>query len=61
MKKFIVFNEIVFLFSFQTLPDDSIPGYTCLLRLKKGLVPAIYAVIQEHPSSEVCFPIVLKN
>uniref|UniRef100_A0A3B1J073 Family with sequence similarity 126 member B n=1 Tax=Astyanax mexicanus TaxID=7994 RepID=A0A3B1J073_ASTMX len=38
---------------FKTLPDDLIPGYTCHLRLKKGLVPALYAVIQEQPCSEV--------
>ncbi|XP_017554966.1 protein FAM126B isoform X1 [Pygocentrus nattereri] len=42
---------------FKTLPDDLIPGYTCRLRLKKGLVPALYAVIQEHPSSELLAPV----
>ncbi|XP_062869133.1 hyccin 2 [Trichomycterus rosablanca] len=42
---------------FKTVPDDLIPGYTCLLRLKKGLIPAIYAVIQEHPSSELLAPL----
>ncbi|XP_060796591.1 hyccin 2 [Neoarius graeffei] len=42
---------------FKTLPDDLIPGYTCCLRLKKGLVPALYAVIQEQPSSELLAPV----
>ncbi|KAL7867366.1 hypothetical protein AOLI_G00151800 [Acnodon oligacanthus] len=42
---------------FKTLPDDLIPGYTCRLRLKKGLVPALYAVIQEQPSSELLAPV----
>ncbi|XP_027027227.1 protein FAM126B isoform X3 [Tachysurus fulvidraco] len=42
---------------FKTIPDDLIPGYTCCLRLKKGLVPALYAVIQEQPSSELLAPV----
>ncbi|XP_046714204.1 protein FAM126B isoform X2 [Silurus meridionalis] len=42
---------------FKTLPDDLIPGYTCCLHLKKGLVPALYAVIQEQPSSELLAPV----
>ncbi|XP_049321717.1 protein FAM126B isoform X2 [Astyanax mexicanus] len=42
---------------FKTLPDDLIPGYTCHLRLKKGLVPALYAVIQEQPCSELLAPV----
>ncbi|XP_053369321.1 hyccin 2 isoform X3 [Clarias gariepinus] len=42
---------------FKTLPEDLISGYTCCLRLKKGLVPALYAVIQEQPSSELLAPV----
>lgn len=39
--------------SSQMLPDEQIPGYVDSLCLKKSLVPALYAVIQEQPSSEV--------
>uniref|UniRef100_A0A8C2PXH9 Uncharacterized protein n=1 Tax=Cyprinus carpio TaxID=7962 RepID=A0A8C2PXH9_CYPCA len=40
-----------------TLPDDQIRSYSGSLRLKKALVPALYAVIQEQPSSELLAPV----
>ncbi|KTG40309.1 hypothetical protein cypCar_00007617 [Cyprinus carpio] len=42
---------------FKTLPDDQIRSYSGSLRLKKALVPALYAVIQEQPSSELLAPV----
>ncbi|XP_051532125.1 protein FAM126B-like isoform X2 [Myxocyprinus asiaticus] len=42
---------------FKTLPDEQIQSYAGSLRLKKALVPALYAVIQEQPSSELLAPV----
>ncbi|KTF71517.1 hypothetical protein cypCar_00037028, partial [Cyprinus carpio] len=42
---------------FKTLPDDQIRSYSGSLRLKKALVPALYAVIQEQPVSELLAPV----
>uniref|UniRef100_A0A672MLS4 Protein FAM126B-like n=1 Tax=Sinocyclocheilus grahami TaxID=75366 RepID=A0A672MLS4_SINGR len=42
---------------FKTLPDDQIHSYSGSLRLKKALVPALYSVIQEQPSSELLAPV----
>ncbi|TRY85988.1 hypothetical protein DNTS_032778, partial [Danionella cerebrum] len=42
---------------FKTLPDERIRGYSGSLRMKKALVPALYAVIQEQPSSELLAPV----
>ncbi|XP_035379004.1 protein FAM126B [Electrophorus electricus] len=42
---------------FKALPDNLIPGYPCRLSLQKDLVPALYTVIQEHPSSELLAPV----
>ncbi|XP_052431825.1 protein FAM126B-like [Carassius gibelio] len=42
---------------FKTLPDDQISSYSGSLRLKKALVPALYAVIQEQPISELLAPV----
>nr|XP_055040405.1 hyccin 2 isoform X1 [Misgurnus anguillicaudatus]XP_055040407.1 hyccin 2 isoform X1 [Misgurnus anguillicaudatus]XP_055040408.1 hyccin 2 isoform X1 [Misgurnus anguillicaudatus] len=42
---------------FKTLPDEQIPSYADSLGLKKALVPSLYAVIQEQPSSELLAPV----
>ncbi|XP_030628406.1 protein FAM126B [Chanos chanos] len=42
---------------FKTLPDDQICSYAGSLHLKKALVPALYKVIQEHPSNELLAPV----
>ncbi|XP_059385663.1 hyccin 2-like isoform X1 [Carassius carassius] len=42
---------------FKTLPDDQICSYSGSLRLKKALVPALYAVIQQQPISELLAPV----
>uniref|UniRef100_A0A672KD17 Hyccin PI4KA lipid kinase complex subunit 2 n=1 Tax=Sinocyclocheilus grahami TaxID=75366 RepID=A0A672KD17_SINGR len=42
---------------FKMLPDDQIRSYSGSLRLKKALVPALYTVIQEQPSSELLAPV----
>ncbi|XP_051528181.1 protein FAM126B isoform X1 [Myxocyprinus asiaticus] len=42
---------------FKALRDEQIHSYAGSLRLKKALVPALYAVIQEHPSSELLAPV----
>ncbi|KAK9966713.1 hypothetical protein ABG768_003809 [Culter alburnus] len=42
---------------FKTLPDEQIRSYSGSLRLKKALVPALYAVIREQPCSELLAPV----
>ncbi|XP_051966825.1 protein FAM126B-like isoform X4 [Xyrauchen texanus] len=42
---------------FKTLPDEQIQSYAASLHLKKALVPALYAVIREQPSSDLLAPV----
>ncbi|XP_063068675.1 hyccin 2 [Engraulis encrasicolus] len=42
---------------FKALPDVNIPRYAGSLHLKRALVPALYRVIQAHPSSELLAPV----
>ncbi|XP_031414561.1 protein FAM126B isoform X2 [Clupea harengus] len=42
---------------FKALPDVHIPRYAGSLHLKRALVPALYRVIQAHPSSELLAPV----